>query len=115
MTMMIGYDKEAAVKWIAAHIDRKEHKSLVFILESLLSEIIDADMAYMHEAGVLDAEGYAGDEYYDDDEALEHILETLMAAHAYPPEEELRVGALVGDYIELQQAYLEVSGLVEFE
>lgn len=113
--MMYGYDKADAVKWIAAHVDRKEHKSLVFVLDQLLDEIIEADMAYMHESGVLDDEGYAGDEYYDDDEALEFILERLMAAHGYTPEEELRVGALVGDYIELQQAYLEAAGLVDYE
>ena len=62
--MMYGYDKADAIKWIAARIDRKEHKSLVFVLESLLDEIIEADMAFMHETGVLDVECYAGDEYY---------------------------------------------------
>ena len=113
--MMYGYDKADAVKWIAAHVDRKEHKSLVFVLEQLLDEIIEADMAYMHESGVLDDEGYAGDEYYDDDEALEFILETLVTAHAYAPDEELRVGALIGDYIDLQQAYLESAGLVDYD
>ncbi len=113
--MMYGYDKADAIKWIAARIDRKEHKSLVFVLESLLDEIIEADMTFMHETGVLDDEGYAGDEYYEDDEALEYILERLMAAHGYTLEEELRIGALIGDYIELQQAYLEAAGLVEYE
>ena len=37
--MMYGYDKADAVKWIAAHVDRKEHKSLVFVLEQLLDEL----------------------------------------------------------------------------
>lgn len=113
--MMVGYDKSDAIRWLMAHVDRKEHKSLIFQLEYLLSEIIDADMAYMHETGVLDDDGYAGDAYYDDDEALEFILETLVSAHAYAPDEELRVGALIGDYIDLQQAYLEAAGLVEYD
>ena len=117
--MMVGYDKSDAIRWLMAHVDRKEHKSLIFQLESLLSEIIDADMAYMHNTGVLDDEGYAGDAYYDDDEALEFILETLVTAHAYAhayaPDEELRVGALIGDYIDLQQAYLESAGLVDYD
>ena len=113
--MMNGYDKAAAISFIAARVDKKEHKPLMDQLFLLLDEIIDADMAYMHETGVLDAEGYAGDEYYDDDEALEYILETMMERHAYTPEQELQVGQLIGDYIELQQAYLEAAGLVEWE
>ena len=113
--MMNGYDKAAAVSYIAAHVDKKEHKALLDQLFVLLDEIIDADMAYMHETGVLDADGNAGDEYYDDDEALEFILETLMERHAYTPEQELQVGQLIGDYIELQQDFLESAGLVEWE
>ena len=38
-----------------------------------------------------------------------------VTAERQRTEEELRVGALVGDYIELQQAYLEAAGLVDYE
>ena len=77
--------------------------------------MIDADMAYMHEAGVLDADGYAGDAYYEDDEAIEYIVESLAAKNSLDPEQAVKLAALVDDYLDAQQMFLESQGMVEYD
>ena len=83
--MMHGYDKDAAVAFITRCIRKADHPELAEDIPALVPQMIDADMAYMHEAGVLDADGYAGDAYYEDDEAIEYIVESLAAKNALRP------------------------------
>ena len=82
--MMHGYDKDAAVEFITRCIRKADHPELAEDIRALVPQMIDADMAYMHEAGVLDDDGYAGDAYYEDDEAIEYIVESLAAKNARP-------------------------------
>lgn len=83
--MMHGYDKDAAVAFITRCIRKADHPELAEDIPALVPQMIDADMAYMHEAGVLDDDGYAGDAYYEDDEAIEYIVESLAAKNALDP------------------------------
>ena len=82
--MMHGYDKDAAVAFITRCIRKADHPELAEDIPALVPQMIDADMAYMHEAGVLDDDGYAG-------------------------------AALVDDYLDAQQMFLESQGMVEYE
>ena len=75
--MMKGYDKQEALEFILARIHAKDHPELADSLADLISQTIDADMAYMHEHHVIDEEGGAGTEYYEDDEAFEYMVEKL--------------------------------------
>lgn len=113
--MMNGYDKQEALAFIVAHIDPKAHKELKNQLETLISQAIDADMTYMHENGVLDQNGNAGNSYYEDDDAFEYMVETLVATNHLTPEQAVKVAALVDDYMDCQQDYLESKGLVDWE
>ena len=56
--MMQGYDKDAAVAFITRCIRKADHPELAEDIPALVPQMIDADMAYMHEAGVLDDDGY---------------------------------------------------------
>lgn len=113
--MMNGYDKQEAIAFIAPRINRKEHKELADKIELLIGQAIDADMAYMHETGVLDADGNAGDSYYEDDDAFEYMVEAIVAQNKLTPEQAVKVAALVDDYMDFQQEYLESKGLVEWD
>ena len=113
--MMNGYDKQEALEFMMKRIHEKDHPALAGQIESLLGQAIDADMAYMHSAGVLDEDGNAGDSYYEDDDAFEAIVETLAAANDLSGEQAVKVASLVADYMDLQQAYLEHKGLVDWE
>ena len=113
--MMNGYDKQEALAFIVKRSPEKDHKELAGMIESLISQAIDADMDYMHKSGVLDAEGNAGDEYYEDDDAFEYMVEAIVAANKLSPEQAVKVAALVDDYMDHQQAYLESKGLCDWE
>ena len=113
--MMNGYDKQEALAFIMQRIDPKAHKELKGKIESLISQAIDADMAFMHENGVLDADGNAGDNYYEDDDAFEYMVEALVAQNDLTPEQAVKVASLVDDYMDCQQDYLEHKGLVDWE
>lgn len=114
--MMQGYDKDAAVAFITRCIRKADHPELAEDIPALVPQMIDADMAYMHEAGVLDADGYACDAYYEDDEAIEYIVESLAAKNALDPEQAVKPRpALVDDYLDAQQMFLESQGMVEYD
>ncbi|MBE5804841.1 MAG: hypothetical protein E7316_10070 [Clostridiales bacterium] len=113
--MMNGYSKDDALAFILPRIDRKGHKALTFLIDQLIAQAIDADMAFMHATGVLDENGDAGDNYYDDDEAFEYIVEALAELNGFDPDMAVKVGGLIDDYMELQQEYLEHAGLIDWE
>ena len=113
--MMKGYDKAEALAFITQRIHEKDHPELAGQIEQLISQAIDADMAFMHQEGVIDAEGNAGNSYYEDDDAFEYMVETIVAHNHLSPEQAVKVASLVDDYMDHQQAYLEAKGLVEWE
>ena len=115
MKLMNGYDKEEALAFMRKGINRKEHASLAERIDELLDQCIDADMEFMFNTGVLDEDGNGGDEYYEDDDAIEFMVEKLAAANRLDPEQAVKLASLVDDYMDLQQAYLESKGLVAWD
>ncbi|MBQ6400504.1 MAG: hypothetical protein IJI21_10375 [Clostridia bacterium] len=113
--MMKGYDKQEAMDFIVSRIRAKDHPELAELIPELISQTIDADMAYMHEHHVLDEEGNAGTAYYEDDEAFEYMVETLAADNHLDPVRAVKLASLVDDYMDYQQEYLESKGLVDWE
>lgn len=113
--MMQGYNMLEAAAFILKCINPKEHKELADQLPELIPQIIQADMAYMEEAGVLDEEGYAGEGYYEDDEAFEYMVEKIVSTNDLTPEQAVKVASLIDDYMDYQQQFLESKGMVEFE
>ena len=112
---MKGYDKQEALDFILKRIHAKDHPELADRLENLISQTIDADMAYMHEQQVIDEEGNAGTAYYEDDEAFEYMVEKLAADNKMEPMKAIKLASLVDDYMDFQQEYLESKGLVAWD
>ena len=113
--MMKGYDRAEAIAFICAKFNKKEHPELADRLEELVGQAIDADMRYMHEAGVLNEQGEAGDAYYEDDDAIEYIVDDLTERNDLSPEEAIKVAAFADEYMDLQELYLESRGLVDWD
>ncbi len=112
---MQGYDKDGAVAFITQKIDRAAHKGFApSELDSLLRQAVELDLKYMQDAGVI-VDGVAGDSFYDDDEAFEYISDNLIKLYGGNDETAMRICALVDDYMDLQEAYMEQAGLVEWE
>ena len=110
--MMQGYDRQEALDFIVKRIHPKDHPELAERIPALVEQAIDADMAFMHETGVLDDEGNSGGEYYEEDDAFEYIVEALAAQNRLSPEEAVKAASLVDDFMDAQQAYMEYRGLV---
>ena len=112
--MMKGYDREEAIQFIGKRIRHQDHPELNEMLPDLIGEIIDADMAFMHENGVLDEEGNSGGAYYEDDEAFEYMVEKLAADLKLDPVRAVKLASLIDDYMDYQQEYLESKGLMQW-
>ncbi len=112
---MKGYDKAQAVAFMLPKLDKSEFKPLAAQSEQLLCDAIDADMAYMLRAGVLTADGLMGDEYYDDDDAFEFILEHMARARNMSESAQGPLASFIDQYLDLQQLFLEESGLMDWD
>ena len=112
---MRGYDKAQAVAFMLPRLDKSEFKPLAALSEQLLHDAIDADMAYMLHAGVLTADGMMGDEYYDDDDAFEFILERMARARKMSESAQGPLASFIDQYLDLQQLFLEESGLMDWD
>ncbi len=110
---MLGYDRDEALAFILRRINRKDHPSLDGMIEKLILQAIDADIAFMHRTGVLAEDGSAGDQYYEEDDAFESIVEELAARNGLSPEQAVKAASLVDDFMDAQQAYLAYRGLVQ--
>lgn len=113
--MMNGYDKAEALTYILSRVRVRDHEELKDMIPQLISQAIDADMKFMHENGVIDTEGNAGDSYYDDDDAFEFMVDELTAQNGLNPEMSIRLASLIDDYMDYQQEYLESKGLVDWD
>ena len=113
--MMKGYDKEKAIAFMLPKLVKAEFKPLSGQCEKLLADAIDADMAYMLKAGVIDAEGMMGDSYYDDDDAFEFILEKMARQRKMKEDTQGPLAAFIDQYLDLQQAFLEESGMMDWD
>lgn len=114
MSVMQGYDREKAVAFMLQRLDPKEFGPVAERAKELLGAAIDADFAYMTEAGVLDAEGLMGDAFYDDDDAYEYILERVSAP-LNPSERQMKaLSCFVNQFMELQEAFMTGEDLISW-
>jgi len=113
--MMQGYDKARAVAFMLPKLDKSEFKPLAAQSEQLLHDAIQADMSYMLHAGVLTADGMMGDEYYDDDDAFEFILESMARAYKMSESAQGPLASFIDQYMDLQQLFMEESGLMDWD
>ena len=110
--MMQGYDLEAAVAFIAKAMRKAGHKETQEELERFIRRAIDADIRYMHDTGVLDADGLMGEGEYDDDDAFEALLD-MLAGDDDSEDEMNRLAQMLDSYMNAQQDFMEASGLME--
>lgn len=108
---MQGYDEEKALAYITKTIDRSSFRELGPSILGYVRQAQALDLQYMHENDVLDAEGYMGDGYYDEDDALEYIVDEIVKMRGLNEEQAMLVACLVDAYMGVQDAYLRMTGL----
>ena len=112
---MQGYDREAAAAFMLPKLNKAEFRPLADDAQALLAQAIDADFAYMREAGILTADGLMGNAYYDDDDAFEFILDHMAKARRAREKDMDALAAFIDQYMELQEQYLSENGLLNWD
>lgn len=113
MTVMQGYDAQAAEAYIAGAMRKAGHKLDQDALLGFIRRAIAADMQYMRETDVIDEDGFMGEGEYDDDDAFEALLDILGED---ADESELdEIAQLLDTYMAAQQAFMLESGLTDEE
>ena len=112
---MKGYDRAEAVAFMLGRLKTAEFKPLAAQAETLINQAIDADLAYMLSAGVLEKDGTMGGAYYDDDDAFEFMLDEIGKKRRSNDRELDMIASFIDQYMDLQQAYLEDKGLMSWD
>ena len=112
---MKGYDRAEAVAFMLGRLNTAEFKPLAAQADTLINQAIDADLAYMLSAGVLEKDGTMGGAYYDDDDAFEFMLDEIGKKRRSNDRELDMIASFIDQYMDLQQAYLEDKGLMSWD
>ena len=99
--VMQGYDLDAAVCQIGKAIG-KAAKTAPDAAAAFARHVIEADMRYMHETGVLDGDGLMGEGEYDEDDAFEALFGEIG-----------RIAQMLDAYMEARQNFMEENGLAD--
>lgn len=109
---MLGLDAADCAASVAKRLDWKRCGELRFQADALCAALVDAHVAYMHACGALDETGDTGEGEYDEDEAVEFLLDALL--RDFPADEE-RAGlycALIDAFLPAFDDYLLAHGLL---
>ena len=110
--LMLGLDKADCAAYIAQKLDWKRCRELKFQADALCAALVEAHIAYMHACGALDDDGDTGEGDYDEDEAVEYLLDALLRAF---PADDSRAGlycALIDAFLPVFDDYLLAHGLL---
>lgn len=107
---MPTFDQARLLADLQKRIKPGEHPSFAHQLPALFQQIIELDMAYMYASGFLSTEGEPGDGLYDEDDALESILDRLAVTRGLSPDQEADLAFLLDQYYEIQRGYLDDMG-----
>ena len=112
---MEGYDAEKAAAEIAAELDRGRYPEFAGEFDALIRRAAELDLAFMRESDAMGEDGLAGSAYYDDDEAFEYIVEGIARERGWDEDKTVRLGALIDDYMEAQERYMDAAGMLEWD
>ena len=110
--LMLGLDAADCAAYAAQNLDWKRCMELRFQSDALCAALVHAHIRYMHACGALDETGDTGDGDYDEDEAVEFMLESLLNRF---PADEARAGlycALIDAFLPVFDDYLLAHGLL---
>lgn len=109
--VMQGYDLDAAVCQIGKAIG-KAARTAPDAAAAFARRVIEADMRYMHETGVLDDDGLMGEGEYDEDDAFEALF-AEMTDGLEDDGEIGRIAQMLDAYMEARQNFMEENGLAD--
>lgn len=112
MAIMLGLDQKDAAAAIARRMDWKRYLELRFQMEAFAEALVTAQVDYLHACGALDDDGDTGEGEYDEDEAVEFILDALLRAFPGDDDRAALYCAMIDDFLPLFDDYLYSVGLL---
>lgn len=112
MAGMLGLDAPDCAAYVEKRLDWKRCKELKLQAAALCPALVEAQVGYLHACGALDDAGDTGEGEYDEDEAVEYILDALLARF---PDLETKAGlccALIDAFLPVFDDYLLTHDLL---
>ena len=110
--LMLGLDAADCAAFAARKLDWKRCRALQPQADALCAALVDAHVAYMHACGALDETGDTGEGEYDEDEAVEYILDALLDRFPDLEESSGTVCALIDAFLPVFDDYLLTHDLL---
>ena len=111
---MSQYNRLQALNFIIGSFKNPaRYEALGAPFQTLVNAALDLDFGYMLSANFMDEGGRMGEGYYYDEDAFEHIFESLCSAQNIPFEREMLLADFVDEYMVAQQKKKKKNGLIE--
>ena len=112
MTGMLGLDAADCAAAVAKTLDWRRCGALRAQAAPLCDALVEGQLAYLHACGALDESGDTGEGEYDEDEAVEGILERLTVRFPQAEEQPALYCALIDAFLPTFDDYLLTHGLL---
>lgn len=110
--VMLGLDPADCAAYAVKRLDWKRCGELRAQAEALCPALVQAQVDYLHACGALDDTGDTGEGDYDEDEAVEFILEALLRHFPAEDSQAGRYCALIDAFLPVFDDYLLTHGLL---
>lgn len=105
---MLGLDTADCAAYCAKHIRAKDCENLTELCAALVQGQID----YLHACGALDETGDTGEGEYDEDDAVEYLLDALLRDFPGSDQQAAVYCALIDAFLPVFDDYLLIHGLL---
>lgn len=99
-------DTQQNLEWLLKEMDGKEFRAIKDRLPDILGSFLAYDLHFTRLTGVLDENGEAGENEYDEDEAFEFIYDAWLSDHPGEEDDDMLIASVLNRYMELQAEYL---------
>lgn len=112
MEGMLGLDERDCAAYAEKRLDWKRCKDLQPQAAFLCPALVAGQVGYLHACGALDESGDTGEGEYDEDEAVEYILDALLRRFPALEEKAGTVCALIDAFLPVFDDYLLTHDLL---
>ncbi len=112
MEGMLGLDARDCAAYAQQRLDWRRCKELKLQAASLCPALVEAQVGYLHACGALDDSGDTGEGEYDEDEAVEYILDALLARFPHLEDKAGLCCALIDAFLPVFDDYLLTHDLL---
>ena len=112
MSVMLGLNPAGAADYALKHLDWKRFPEFRDQRQAVCDALVAAQVDYLHACGALDDTGDTGEGEYDEDEAVEYLLDALLRAFPLDDAGSVRYCALIDAFLPLFDDYLLSAGLL---